>query len=150
MVDEPLGLPELSLGGEHLRVLRAELARQVRYITRDVGILLARLLDHVRGQRLVERAGIGVVLDDALHLLVFGVRLGGLHMRLNQLIVEVGELLIVDGDALGGDQVIGGAEILDLAIRGLHPRLQPIELAPEPGGGDLVGVMLAVNLLIEI
>ena len=43
------------------------------------------------------------VLQYRLDLLESGARLGGLHMRLDELVVEIGQLLVVDGLALGCD-----------------------------------------------
>ena len=50
---------------------------------------------------------------DLLDLVELGARLRGLHAGLDQLVVEVGDLLVVDGDALRHRQVVGGAIVLD-------------------------------------
>ena len=92
---------------------RAVFARHIGLALGDVGILGAQLDDHLGRDGGVDAAGIAAGLGDLLRLIVLGARLGGLHARGDQLVVEVGDLLVVDRHALRHRQIVGGTKILD-------------------------------------
>ncbi len=117
----------------------------------EVSILRAQADDGVGCERFRHRAGIATLgAGELLDLIIFGARLRGLHPRLDQLVVEVGDLLVVDGDALRHRQVVLGAEVLDSLVGRQHARLERVELLVHPGRGGLGGVVLGEHLLREI
>ena len=73
-----------------------------------------------------------------------------MHARGDQLVVEVGDLLVVERYALRHHQIIGGTIILDRLFGGDDPRLQLVDLAVEPIGGNARRIVFGAHLLVEI
>ena len=106
--------------------------------------------DDVRRQRLGKRPASAPRFGNLLSLIVLGARFGGLDARLDQLVVEVGDLLVVDRYALRGDEVVGGSEIRTAFSADEHAGSQPFDLAIEPTGRDLRRIVFGADLLDEI
>ena len=149
-IDELLGILQLRAHIGDQRVARAVFAGQIGVVLGDIGILCTQLADHVRGDSSIQPARIGTGFGELLHLVIFCACFGGLHAGGDQLVIEIGDLLVVDSDALGHRQIVDGTIIGDGFLGDHHAILEVIDLAAEPFGGDLVGVGFGANLLIEI
>ena len=150
VVDQLLGVAQLRAHIGHQRVARAVFARHIGLVLGDVGVLGAQLDDHLGRDGGVDAAGVATGLGDLLHLIVLCARFCGLHACGDQLVVEVGDLLVVDRHALRHRQIVGRTKILDRLLGRDHPRFQIVDLAAEPGGGDPRCVVFGADLLLEI
>ena len=107
LVDQLLGVAPLSPDVGDERMARAVFAGKIGFILGDFGVLGTQFRDHLRGNGRVDAAGIAAGFRDGLDLLMLCPRLRGLHARGNQLVVDVGDLLVVECHALGHRQIVG-------------------------------------------
>ncbi len=149
-LDLPVDIAQLPFGAEQFGVAGAVARLQIGDLAADLGALGAQLLDHLRIQRLAHI----VAGAAALHLAGGGVQarhlLGFLSLGDGQLVIEVGDLLLGQGVALGAQQAVGRLIALDRRLGGDHLVAQPGQARVQPLIGPLGGLELGVELLQQI
>ena len=110
---QPLGL---RLDVDDRRMQRAEARRLLRLAAHDLGILSAQRGDGRRLQRRREGADFVLAVLNRFDLLEPRLGIGGTGMRRAELIIHIGELLVGDQLAVGGEQVVALLVVLDLVL----------------------------------
>ena len=129
----------------------AVVAAQQRLLLHQLPFLLAQVDDHLRARDLAHRVQIlPAVGPQVANEVELGpaLRQGGADD--DHLLAEVGQLLLAERDAVGADQVVLAAIVLDRGLGFLHLLAQLLDAVAQPEGGPAGCVRLRIDLVLHV
>src|SRR5262245_38337944 len=111
-----------------------QLGSEIGFLADDGGVLFTQTPDGIGLDGFRGGARIGAAALQALELLVTRLGLGGARLGGGQLVVQLGQLLLVDGPPAGADDVVLALVALDLFLRVPHAVAQLVEARRQRAG----------------